>query len=109
MDQFGSVVASFAVAFFFLSVAGAYTPSLLLGLIGSLVLLAATVLARFIPFFAGDCFLLKETTARTCLNLGSNAGGTTTTEGHDAAGTGSMGLKVGSLRVGGGGGCVVFG
>ncbi|MDP9694725.1 UNVERIFIED_ORG: hypothetical protein J2X79_002293 [Arthrobacter globiformis] len=54
VDQFGSVVASFAVAFFFLSVAGAYTPSLLLGLIGSLVLLAATVLARFIPFFAGD-------------------------------------------------------
>ena len=54
VDQFGSVVASFAVAFFFLSVAGAYTPSLLVGLIGSLVLLAATVLARFIPFFAGD-------------------------------------------------------
>jgi hypothetical protein len=54
VDQFGSVVASFAVAFFFLSVAGAYTPSLLVGLIGSLVLLGATVLARFIPFFAGD-------------------------------------------------------
>ncbi|PNH84996.1 MFS transporter [Arthrobacter sp. AFG20] len=54
VDQFGSVVASFAVAFFFLSVAGAYAPSLLVGLIGSLVLLGATVLARFIPFFAGD-------------------------------------------------------
>ena len=54
VDQFGSVVASFAVAFFFLSIAGAYTPSLLVALIGSLVLLAATVLARFIPFFAGD-------------------------------------------------------
>lgn len=54
VDQFGSVVASFAVGFFFLSVAGAYTPALLVALIGSLVLLAATVLARYIPFFAGD-------------------------------------------------------
>jgi hypothetical protein len=54
VDQFGSVVASFAVGFFFLSVAGAYTPSLLVALIGALVLLAATVLARYIPFFAGD-------------------------------------------------------
>jgi hypothetical protein len=54
VDQFGSVVASFAVAFFFLSVAGAFTPSLLVALIGALVLFAATVLARFIPFFAGD-------------------------------------------------------
>jgi uncharacterized membrane protein YeaQ/YmgE (transglycosylase-associated protein family) len=54
VDQFGSVVASFAVGFFFLSVAGAYTPSLLVALIGSLVLLAATVLARYIPFFGGD-------------------------------------------------------
>ena len=31
-----------------------FTPSLLVALIGSLVLFAATVLARFIPFFAGD-------------------------------------------------------
>lgn len=54
IDQFGSVAASFAVAFFFLSVAGAFTPSLLVALIGALVLFAATVLARFIPFFAGD-------------------------------------------------------
>ena len=54
VDQFGSVVASFAVAFFFLSVAGAFTPSLLVALIGALVLFAATVLANFIPFFAGD-------------------------------------------------------
>lgn len=59
MDQFGSVVASFSVAFFFLSVVGAYVPSLLLGLIGSLLLFAATVLGRFIPFFAGD-FLGRE-------------------------------------------------
>ncbi|MET4137296.1 hypothetical protein [Pseudarthrobacter sp. PvP090] len=54
VDQFGSVVASFAVAFFFLAVAGAYVPSMLLALVGALGLLAATVLGRLIPFFAGD-------------------------------------------------------
>ncbi|WP_346927783.1 hypothetical protein [uncultured Arthrobacter sp.] len=54
VDQFGSVVASFAVAFFFLSVAGAFVPSMLLALVGALGLLAATVLGRLIPFFAGD-------------------------------------------------------
>ena len=54
VDQFASVVASFAVAFFFLSVAGAFVPSMLLALVGALGLLAATVLARLIPFFAGD-------------------------------------------------------
>ena len=54
VDQFGSVVASFAVAFFFLSIAGAFVPSMLLALVGALGLLAATVLGRLIPFFAGD-------------------------------------------------------
>jgi hypothetical protein len=54
IDQFASVVASFAVAFFFLSVAGAYVTSLLVGLIGSLVLFAATVLGRFLPYLSGD-------------------------------------------------------
>lgn len=54
VDQFGSVVASFAVAFFFLAVAGAFVPSMLLGLVGALGLLAATVLGRMIPVFAGD-------------------------------------------------------
>ena len=54
VDQFGSVVASFAVAFFFLAVAGAYVPSMLLALVGALGLLAATVLGRLIPVFAGD-------------------------------------------------------
>ena len=54
IDQFGSVVASFAVAFFFVSVAGAYVPSLLVGLIGSLVLFAATVLGRFLPYLSSD-------------------------------------------------------
>jgi len=59
VDQFGSVVASFAVAFFFLAVAGAYVPSMLLALVGALGLLAATVLGRLIPVFAGD-FLDRE-------------------------------------------------
>ena len=54
IDQFASVVASFAVAFFFLSVAGGYVSSLLVGLIGSLVLFAATVLGRFLPYLSGD-------------------------------------------------------
>ena len=54
VDQFGSVVASFAVAFFFLSIAGAFVPSMLLALVGALGLLAATVLGRLIPVFAGD-------------------------------------------------------
>jgi hypothetical protein len=54
VDQFGSVVASFAVAFFFLSIAGAFVPSMLLALVGALGLLSATVLGRLIPIFAGD-------------------------------------------------------
>lgn len=54
VDQFASVVASFALAFFFLSVAGAFVPVMLVALIGSLVLFVATVPARFIPVFASD-------------------------------------------------------
>lgn len=54
IDQFGSVVASFTVAFFFLAAAGAFVPSMLLGVLGSLGLLAATVLARHITYLAGD-------------------------------------------------------
>ncbi|BCW20395.1 hypothetical protein NtRootA9_31030 [Arthrobacter sp. NtRootA9] len=54
VDQFASVAASFALAFFFISVAGAYVPSLLVGLIGSVILFAATVLGRFIPYLSGD-------------------------------------------------------
>lgn len=61
VDQFASVVASFALAFFFVSAAAAYVPSLLVGLIGSVVLFAATVLGRFIPYFAGD-FLGRDET-----------------------------------------------
>ncbi|WP_461172489.1 hypothetical protein M1D93_16090 [Arthrobacter sp. Z1-9] len=54
IDQFASVVASLAVAFFFLSVAGAYVPSLLAGLIGAVVLFAVTVLGRFLPYISPD-------------------------------------------------------
>lgn len=54
IDQFASVVASFALAFFFLSVAGGYAASLLVGLIGALILFAATVLGRFLPYFSAD-------------------------------------------------------
>ncbi len=63
IDQFASVVASFAVAFFFLSVAGAYVPSLLVGLIGAVVLFAATVLGRFLPYVSADFQGRAETPA----------------------------------------------
>ncbi|HET6240411.1 MAG TPA: hypothetical protein VFD99_00295, partial [Arthrobacter sp.] len=59
VDQFASVVAAFAVAFFFLAVAGAFVPVMLLALVGALGLFAATVLGRLIPYFAGD-FLDRE-------------------------------------------------
>ncbi|MET3174262.1 UNVERIFIED_ORG: hypothetical protein ABIB52_002112 [Arthrobacter sp. UYCu721] len=63
VDQFASVVASFSLAFFFVSTAAAYVPSLLVGLVGSVVLFAGTVLSRFIPFFAGDFLGRDETPA----------------------------------------------
>ncbi len=63
VDQFASVVASFALAFFFVSAAAAYVPSLLVGLAGSVILFAATVLGRFIPFFSGDFLGRDDTTA----------------------------------------------
>ena len=63
VDQFASVVASFALAFFFVSAAAAYVPSLLVGLVGSVILFAATVLGRFIPYFAGDFLGRDETPA----------------------------------------------
>lgn len=59
IDQFASVVASFTLAFFFLAAAGAFVPSMLIALLGALGLFAATVLGRWIPFFAGD-FLGRE-------------------------------------------------
>lgn len=63
VDQFGSVVASFSLAFFFLAAAGAFVPSMLLGLVGALGLFTATVLARLIPVLAGDFLHRAETPA----------------------------------------------
>ncbi|MCZ9883971.1 MFS transporter [Arthrobacter sp. B2a2-09] len=53
-DQFASVVASFALTLFFLSAAGAFTVFVLVGLIGSVGLLAATVLAPHLPLLRDD-------------------------------------------------------
>ena len=63
IDQFASVVASFTLAFFFLAAAGAFVPSMLIALLGAAGLFAATVLARWIPFFAGDFLGREETPA----------------------------------------------
>ncbi|MFF2245497.1 hypothetical protein ACFVTM_15090 [Arthrobacter sp. NPDC058130] len=63
IDQFASVVASFTLAFFFLAAAGAFQPSMLIALLGAVGLFAATVLARWIPFFAGDFLGREETPA----------------------------------------------
>ncbi|WP_104086283.1 hypothetical protein [Arthrobacter sp. GMC3] len=54
VDQFASVVAGFATAYFFLSTVIIFDIAYLVGLIGALVLLAATVLAPWIPAFAAD-------------------------------------------------------
>jgi hypothetical protein len=54
IDQFASVVASFAVTLFFLSAAGAFTVFVLVGLIGSVGLLAGTVLAPHLPVLRED-------------------------------------------------------
>ncbi|MGX5717487.1 hypothetical protein [Arthrobacter sp. MAHUQ-56] len=63
IDQFASVVASFAVAFFFLTVAVAYVHVLLVALVGSVILFAATVLGRFLPYLSGDFQGRAETPA----------------------------------------------
>jgi hypothetical protein len=63
IDQFASVVASFTLAFFFLAAAGAFVPSMLIALLGALGLFAATVLGRWLPFFAGDFLGREETPA----------------------------------------------
>lgn len=54
IDQFASVTASFALAFFFLATAATFGPSLLVGLVGAAILFAATVLGRFLPFMSAD-------------------------------------------------------
>lgn len=54
VDQFGSVVALFAAAYFFIVTAYAFGVAPLLALIGGLGLVSATTLAPHLPFFSGD-------------------------------------------------------
>ncbi|MDJ0317841.1 hypothetical protein [Arthrobacter antibioticus] len=54
IDQFASVVAAFATFFFFTGTVTNFSFALLVGLVGSLILLAATVCAQWIPFLASD-------------------------------------------------------
>ncbi|MFE4197139.1 hypothetical protein ACFRJ9_14850 [Paenarthrobacter sp. NPDC056912] len=54
IDQFASVTASFAFPLFFLTIANSFNGSVLLGLVGSAGLLAATVLAPYLPWLSAD-------------------------------------------------------
>ena len=54
VDQFASVVASLALAFYFLTIVTVYSVSGIIGFIGALVLFAGTVCARWIPQLAAD-------------------------------------------------------
>ncbi|MEZ2388476.1 hypothetical protein AB6813_02800 [bacterium RCC_150] len=54
IDQFASVVASFAATLFFLTTAGAFTPYVLVSLVGSAGLLVATVFAPHLPVLRED-------------------------------------------------------
>ena len=54
VDQFSSVVASFATFFFFSATVSNFSIAYLIGLIGSLFLLVSTVCAQWIPVFAAD-------------------------------------------------------
>ncbi len=65
VDQFGSVVASFATAFFFLYTVSDFRWAFLIGLIGSLGLLASTVVAPWLPFFAADFAHRPESAAHS--------------------------------------------
>ncbi|WP_091470412.1 hypothetical protein [Paenarthrobacter nitroguajacolicus] len=63
VDQFASVVASFAFPLFFLTIANSFNGSVLLGLVGSVGLLAATVLAPHLPWLSADFKGRAETPA----------------------------------------------
>ncbi|WP_427015565.1 hypothetical protein ACQCSX_12105 [Pseudarthrobacter sp. P1] len=63
VDQFASVVAGFATAFFFLSTVTTFGIGFLVGLLGSLGLLAATVGAAVIPLFAVEFAARPEASA----------------------------------------------
>lgn len=65
VDQFSSVVASFALAFFAISTVTNFQIAYLVGAIGSLALLSATVLALVIPVFAADFAGRSEVPAHT--------------------------------------------
>lgn len=54
VDQFASVVASFATAYFFMGTVTNFGFAYLVGLLGALAMLAATVTAQWIPAFASD-------------------------------------------------------
>ncbi|MHA7176754.1 hypothetical protein ACX80D_08870 [Arthrobacter sp. Sr24] len=54
VDQFASVVASFATFFFFSATVSNFSIAYLIGLIGALLLLVSTVCAQWIPAFAAD-------------------------------------------------------
>ncbi|GAA3284227.1 hypothetical protein [Paenarthrobacter aurescens] len=54
VDQFASVAASFAFPLFFLTIANSFNGGVLLGLVGSVGLLAATVLAPHLPWLSAD-------------------------------------------------------
>ncbi|MBT2585460.1 hypothetical protein [Arthrobacter sp. ISL-95] len=63
VDQFASVVASFALPLFFLTLANSFNGGVLLGLVGSVGLLAATVLAPHLPWLSADFKGRAETPA----------------------------------------------
>jgi hypothetical protein len=63
VDQFASVTASFAFPLFFLTIANSFNGGVLLGLIGSVGLLAATVLAPHLPWLSADFKGRAETPA----------------------------------------------
>ena len=63
VDQFASVTASFAFPLFFLTIANSFNGSVLLGLVGSVGLLAATVLAPHLPWLSADFKGRAETPA----------------------------------------------
>jgi hypothetical protein len=63
IDQFASVTAAFAVTLFFLTIAESFNGSVLLGLVGSVALLAATVLAPHLPLLSADFKGRAETPA----------------------------------------------
>ena len=63
IDQFASVVASFAFTLFFLVAASSFNGSVLLGLVGSVGVLASTVLAPHLPLLSADFKGRAETPA----------------------------------------------